>query len=671
MPLKRKGKSRGAIPPLLLLLTVLLPFIVSAPDVLALEVSEVTVDFPLSDVLDIQPEAAVTDTTAGGGDSAGSLEHPGAVARREPWEEDWFAYRQGILKGNLDEAEKRIEKIIAFKRDRGIPNLYAPAAALLVEASQATRQDRYDDAMDLVGFARLLAPDDPAPHFQRARTIWRQNKLRVLSAMDALLEGSGLFFRDLRSFLPWFFGLLLWFLTGLVLASIVTIFLFVPRVFPRMAHDLSHRIKLPQLVLLVALLLLLPAVPLLGVPFLFWIIAVALSMLAHLNNRERIAVGLAVLLLAGTPALVHVLTLAKSFYGPAGSISLYLVERGGEGQQAVETLHKLRLENPDEARIPAVTALVMKRGQRFREAESLLRQSLQLDPESASVHNNLANIMLHNRRIEPAIEQYVRALRYSDDPRIHYNLSQAYRENLQLDEGEKEFKIVQEMDPGFASMLVSLQKEGERRVTMDIYGSVGSYLKDALSLDQDNRAWRGNLWSAIMPGVPFKFAWAVFPVAAMLLFAGWPLGARKRFSHRCRKCNRLHCSACSQSSADLMCAQCRQIFMIRAGVDPASRVKKMMQIMRFQRRQSFLSRILTILLPGMGHIYTGAGWQSLVLITFTMLFWTKWVLWNGFFRNVNMLDIQSGATTKSVFGVLLFLFYLLALRGVGTRLEGK
>jgi hypothetical protein len=95
----------------------------------------------------------------------------------------------------------------------------------------------------------------------------------------------------------------------------------------------------------------------------------------------------------------------------------------------------------------------------------------------------------------------------------------------------------------------------------------------------------------------------------------------------------------------------------------------MMQILRFTKTRALISRIATVLLPGMGHIYLGAGWQSLVLIMLTVLFWTKYILWYGVFRNTTLLDIQASLFSRIVFGLLLGVFYLLALKDVGDRLE--
>jgi tetratricopeptide (TPR) repeat protein len=629
---------------------------------LAIEVSEVTVDFPLSEVLDIKaPDSDATAQVSPGGTST--------KIWRASWEDDWYAYRQNVLRGNFSEAEKRLEKVLAHRKKRGIPNLFSPAAALLVEASAARKQGRYEDALKIIAYAKELAPDDPGPHFQRARTIWRQNQLRALSSLDALLEGWGAFFKDFRSFFPWGMGVALWLLVAMTVSSLLTILLFTPRVIPRIAHDLSHIIKVPQWLWLTAIPIVLGAVVIFGLPLIIWVLLVALIMILHLTKQERVAVSLALLFLSALPLLIHVLSLSESYYSDSRPYLIYMAERGGEGSKTLEDLHKLRVKEPDNSQVLSALGVVLKRSGRIREAESYLLKAMEISPDTPAIINNLGNVLVQTGRVDAAIEHYRQALRYDDIPLIHYNLSQALRENLQLEEGEKEFRIAQEKAPELASSLMAQQQQDGQRVTVDIYGEASRYLVDSFSLDEEGRQWREDLWSGIVPMIPFTVSWVLFPASAAILFLGLPLSGRFNLSRRCRRCNKMHCHKCSQSSTDVLCAQCRQIFIVRSGVDPASRVKKMMHILRFTKTRALVSRVATVLLPGMGHIYLGMGWQSLVFITLSVMFWTKWVMWYGVFRNTTILDIQAGLFSRVFFGILLGAFYLLALKKVSDRLE--
>jgi len=646
----------------ILVLSLFISTILPAGASLAIEVSEVTVDFPLSEVLDIKVPESDTSAQVNQGSTPGKV-------WRAPWEDDWYAYRQNILRGNFDEATQRLEKVLAHRKRNGIPNLFNPAAALLVEASSARKQGRYDDALRIIAYARDLAPDDPSPHFQRARTIWGQNQLRALSSLDALLEGWGAFFRDFRSFFPWGMGVAIWLLVALTISSLLSILLFTPKVLPRIAHDLSHIVKFPQWLWLSAILIMLATAAIVGVPIILWVLLVALLMMLHLTNQERVAVCLALFFLLALPLLIHVLALSDAYYSDSRPYLIYMAERGGEGARTLEELHQLRIKEPENSQVRAVLGVILKRSGRMREAESYLLQALEISPDSPAIINNLGNVLFQTGRVDAAIGHYRQALRYEDDPRIHYNLSQALRENLQLEEGEREFRIAQERAPELSSSLMAQQQQGRQRVTVDIYGEVSRYLLDSLSLDQGGRQWRETLWSGIVSVIPFSVSWFMFPASAVILLLGWPLGGRLSLSRSCRRCNRIHCHKCSQSSTEGLCAQCRQIFIVRSGVDPASRVKKMMQILRYTKTRALVSRVATVLLPGTGHVYLGAGWQSLAFITLSVMFWTKWILWYGVFRNTTSLDIQAGLFSRVFFGIFLGAFYLFALKNVGDRLE--
>ncbi|TNF47603.1 tetratricopeptide repeat protein [bacterium] len=664
MPLKRKGNFfvlRTVTGFSVLLLT--LTFFLSTP-ALAVEVSELTVDFPLVDVLDI-PQGEEAENSEGG---QARVPPPGF---RAPWEDDWFAFRQNALRGNLVEAEKYLDRIENYRIDSGIPNLYIPAAALLFEASRAKEQSRYKDAYELIEYAIRLAPDDPASNFQMARTKWHQNQFRALASLDAVLEGLGKFTRDFRSILPWALGLVLWIFSSLLAASVITILLFALRVFPRIAHDLAHLTKMPQWAWYIIVPAVLGILLLTGLAFTLWIMLIALLMVAHLSSRERVAVALAVFLLISLPLLIHILALSDAFYGGTTGLTVYKAEMGGEGMRTIEELHKLRINNPDDPRILSALAIVLKRGQRGKEAEGLLRQAIDINPEYAPILNNLANIMLGSGRSEQAIEYYRRALRFSDDARIHYNLSQALRESLQLDEGEREFLLAQEIDPDLTGSLSAVRREGQQRVTIDIFGSMKEYLAGALKLNPDGKQWREILWSGFIPKVPFGLSWFVFPGASFFILLTWPLGAKLATASRCRQCNQLHCPKCTESSMEELCSQCRHIFVVRTGVDPASRVKKMMQIMRFKRKRGLVARGSTVLLPGMGHVLLGTGWPALVMIAITMGFWAKWVLWYGLFRNTTMLQIQTGSTGRIIFVSIFIIYYAIALLSIGRRLEER
>ncbi len=631
---------------------------------IAAEVSEVTVDFPLSEILDLAP-AGVTD------DKTDNRAEPEVVVPRASWEEEWFTYRQKSLRGNQAGAVKHLDNINNYRLKAGIPNLFIPTAALLFESSQARKQARYDDALQLINYASKLSPDDPSPHFYRARTLWKQSNFRVLSSMDAVLEGWVAFVRDFRSVFPWMFGFLTWILTGIIVACIVSIFLYAVRVIPRIAHDISHLIHIPQWVIYLAVPVVMGVLLLTWFPFIWWIVAIAFIAFFHATVRERIALTACLVLLVCVPLLVHVMALGNSFSSGSREITLYTAEMAGQGEKIVRELETLRTKYPQDADVLVAMAAVLKRDGNLVGAETMLKKASILNPESAVVTNNLANIMLARGKIENSVDQYKKALRHSDDVLIHYNLSLALHENLQLEEGGREFQKAQSMDPDLIGKITSNRGEGGESYVLDIYTDKKTYYFSALKLDDMSRQWRNTLWGGVLPWISFSVSLIAFPIAGVLMLAGWPLSKALFSSSRCRRCGRLHCVKCSESSKDDLCSQCRQIFYVRTGVDPASRVRKMMQIMRFNRRRTLAARILTVILPGSGHASVGEGIKAVVLIMISAIFWLKWILWHGLFRSTTMLEIQPGMFMRIIFAVFFLVYYIFVFRSLGKIMEDK
>ncbi len=625
----------------------------------AMEVSEVSVDYPLAPALGLPPGPE----GASPGPALAST-----VAPRAGWEESWFAYRENVRRGNAAGGEEQLAKTILFRQERGIPDLPAPAAALLYEAAQAAQQKRFEDALRLTDLARKLSPSDPATHFLRASVIFRENRLHVLSSLEAWLDGWAALFRDYRSFFPWLLNQAVWLTGALLLSAVIFILVQAYQVFPHLAHDLSHFTGgmawpwyiLPPLALVACLLT--------GLGFLWWLLAVPLALVFHLRPRERLSLAVGVALLASLPALILALTLGKAYHGPSPSRVLFEVERAGDGLNGMAAL-KPFLEGATDPRFPLAAALLHKRAGDLAGAEMWLGKAAALSPQNPAVLNNLGNVMLLTGRVDDAIRQYQAAIKLSEDARIHFNLSQAYRANLQLEEGERELSTAQSLDPGTLSQYTSVTLEGGLSPTADITGTMKDSVSSLLAPTGDALAFRDALWKEILPGIPFGSAIPLFLGAALALLVSFPLAGWLEPSSRCGKCGRLFCVRCTRPNKEGICAQCNQVFVVRTGVDPAHRVRKMIQIMKFKKRTILQARVSTVLFPGAGHTLLGHPWPGLMFIFLTSAFWTKWITWHGVYRPATRLPLVDGLAGQVFFFMLFGLCYLVALRGIGNLLE--
>jgi len=495
---------------------------------LAAEVSEVTVDFPLSEILDIKPAGAKT-----AGDAIAS--QPVGTAKHASWEDEWFAYRQKSLRGNNKGASEHLDKVNAYRMSAGIPNLFIPSAALMYESSQARRQGRYDDALRLVNYASLLSPDDPAPHFYRARTLYKQNKLRILSAIDAVFEGWVTFARDFRSSFPWMVGFAVWILTGIIIASIVSIFIYTIRIIPRISHDISHLVRLPQWVINLSFPLLMAVLLFIWLPFIWWVVAIAFIPFLHATGRERVALSAGLIFLVCIPLLVHVMALGNNFNSGFKGILLYDSEMSGEGPAVIRKLETLRTRYPRDSEVLVAMAAVLRRDGNINGAQGFLKKAAILNPESGIIINNAANLLYAKGQIPAAIDQYKKALRYTDNTIIHYNLSLALQENLQLEEGGREFQKAQSMDPDLISRITTNRPDGVENIVRDIFPARKTFFLSALKLDDLGRQWRNTMWGGVVPWISFAVALIGFPLAGIIMLAGYPLSKTFFSSGICRR----------------------------------------------------------------------------------------------------------------------------------------
>jgi hypothetical protein len=282
--------------------------------------------------------------------------------------------------------------------------------------------------------------------------------------------------------------------------------------------------------------------------------------------------------------------------------------------------------------------------------------------------NNLGNIAFERGRVEEAIRQYQAALRASDEGRIHFNLSQALRQNLQLDEGAREFTAAQSRDPEAVTEFSSFS-EGNRRLTADLFAMGRGSLRRALAPDAGGLRFRDELWKGILPGLSWGQALLVLPGLACLVLAGWGLPRSLDPAVRCPKCGRHFCLRCTRTNREGFCSQCHQIFVVRTGVDPANRVRKMMQIMNFHKGSAFSARIGTIILPGLGNSAADSPVVALLFLLVSSGFWTAWVMWGGLLRSATALDGAAGAGARIAFFLAFGLFYFIALRDIARRLE--
>lgn len=125
-----------------------------------------------------------------------------------------------------------------------------------------------------------------------------------------------------------------------------------------------------------------------------------------------------------------------------------LLSAGQDAVAACQTAVELAKDDPKEFEYLGVA---LRRAGRCAEAETSLRRSLELRPESASTYLNLANVLSDRGWVQEAVEAYRTALRL--DPRMtaaRFSLALVLLEHGQRDEPQRLLHQVVEEAPDFA-----------------------------------------------------------------------------------------------------------------------------------------------------------------------------------------------------------------------------
>jgi hypothetical protein len=215
------------------------------------------------------------------------------------------------------------------------------------------------------------------------------------------------------------------------------------------------------------------------------------------------------------------------------------------------------------------------------------------------------------------------------DPQIaasYFNLSAAHRDQLMLKESETEYNKAKELDPDRISYYVNILGPSYNRILID-----ETFTKEWLT-----RRFADQLFSMAgkhLKGFAFFWENALYLIAPMVMFiALFPLHyVRKRFgiARRCVKCGAVYCRRCQTSvQMDLVCSQCIHVFEKQSGVEVKQRTKKIIEIRRYMDEKMETRRILGILIPGGGYIYSGRFLKGFLLLSFIVVLLVYAFFWD-------------------------------------------
>lgn len=591
----------------------------------------------------------------------------------------WNRWRKAVTEMRPGDAEAAQRELLTLKEDLAAADLEGFSLGF-VRASEVREQEK--DALGAVTLARVaveLAPDLPYSHLRLARAYFDSDPLVPGRYAGELWAAAQSVFSDprfARSVLADVGAAAL--LALLATASLTLLVLFLRRL-RYLLHDVHHLFPKAarrwQSAAVVFLLLSLPLVFRLGLAPVLVTLFVAVTL--HLAPAERVVAAVMLVLVGLVPSAAGLLATHTAFAGTAAE-DVYLLERGGlqASDAAARVQHRSNENKADFAEQFALARYLARRG-RTADAIALYKQAATRKNGDARLLTNLGNAVLTQGDSDGAAELYMEATQA--DPSLasaFYDLAKVYYRRAtiatneqvgpELDRAQSALTTAQRID---RALLTRQDPPPDRLLANRLLLSPGLSTSEVLALTGDEHGQKiAAQLSVRVLGDFDPFAAAVYPAGFALLFLLIGQVRKGRgVSRPCDKCGRPVCRRCDPELGlgTTLCNQCVHVFARKGAVAGAVKVRKQIEIRRYQRARNRASYLFAALCSGLGHLFSGFPVRG-AIYAFCFLFGVATVfLRDGVVRApygpaplwISMVPV----------GLLIGLVYFLSLRGLYRR----
>lgn len=558
--------------------------------------------------LDEQPSS--TDQATGRGDQDDEVAEvvplpAQGIDSREILSGLWFRYAALVERQKLTEADRLVAAALEFMKREGLRSAPEIAAAFHSQARIALEAGDFDTAKGEFRRALQFDPNLAVAHRGLALALLRGDHA-LFAAVAEWWRGGLSVVRDPESLFLILGNSLLVLYLGLCFGTIAALVLIMWRKAPALLHDLQERTQAklsePAAQILgwsiLALPLLLPIPP-------AWVVAFWSALFfAYLRRADRAIVVGALLLLLSAGPMGRLLT--WHFGTATDSVARALMQsiRTGPDLRHEVALKGVALRYPDEPLFPFLLASAYRAGGHFEESMEMYRRVLEIDSSHARAMVNLGNLHALRHEFSLAQSYYKRATEADPDMALAYfNSHLAYLENFRMEAADAALNQARSVNPELiAGILEGATSEQERRSPQDTTYTPRQIWDRVFELDL--QAPMGETIAHALTTSSTVAGGAA--LLTVLFIPGIGLTPRRAAARRCRRCGRPFCRRCHVvTKTPDHCSQCVHLFILRDGLAPTVRDRKMAEVVSY-RRQSFLGmRLLSLVLPGGGHVIGG------------------------------------------------------------------
>jgi tetratricopeptide (TPR) repeat protein len=560
-----------------------------------------------------------------------------------------------------------LERLYKYRLDRGAANLSLVACFLIRASKHLLQEGNTAAAHAYAEHAIKIAPDFPPAYTHMALVRWNENRLRV----DELVEGlcaylQATFTNYVATAVPLTKMLLLLLFSLLfTIAAFATVSLF--KYFKLLVHDLGHLLPAPlprHFALCCALLAL--CLPLfLGcgviITALCWLV---LLFLYHSRREQQLIVMFALFFLL-SPLLIQVIAQLVTTHTSETFYHAYQVTHENWGEETEPMLARRTGENPSDAGALFALALLHKREGRIGEARQVYTRLLERDPSDCRVWVNLGNTFLAEKKHDQAIAHYTRSIELCPDSvEGHYNLSRVQLLEYLFAESNKNFNRAKQLDADRVDQFLHSYSLTSNRLVVDQIAPVAAYWQRTFAASDDQERLSAQLWNYCFRGISYRYRYGV--VLIILLFVALLCIDRQTFplSLACEYCGCAVCRKCKRPVLEhRLCKQCAAIFKSANDImiSISKKEEQVASIERYQGRTLFAGKLLSVLLPGTGHLLLDHPMRGTAIIFCFFVLLSKLLFWNTLL--VNPWGMITGPAYLSILlvAIPLIILYLYAL----------
>ncbi|MBI5675793.1 MAG: tetratricopeptide repeat protein [Nitrospirae bacterium] len=527
-----------------------------------------------------------------------------------------------------------------YKVDNRFTNMEPYSTALIKKGEEALQNDQKTEAIAFFETAIALSPHLPQSYLNMAKATFSFSPKGFIGSVGYVLDA----WKALTDNLWWSFKTAGMMLASIYIALFAAIGIFIALLalskFRIYLHDIIEDRK--------KIFLMLPSVILVFLGPIFGIFALTLPFWVYLKKKEKAllyslffisAVAIFTIPYLSTFLNAHSEATLRSIINVNSTLYHGNTAYFEKGQEDYETIFSY--------------ALYKKQKGDYNEAiktyENLLGKG-----NDAKIYNNMANCYVGLGDYKNAFLHYDKSLKSRDLASAYYNLSQLKNELFEFKDADAFYKKSLEVNADEVAIFTIIKGHSAKSAVVDeVIDNNG--LRVLAFQRISGKAFSGRI------GNIFTFVQAPFAIFLLLLItAAVTIYDKKTLNKafRCQKCGRILCSGCEEEEIveDDICPKCYKTLSRTTELNPKDRMSKKIEINRYREERNYKLRIMTLFLPGSGHIYFDELIPGFLFLFLFLFLISSAFIWGLLMPSVIMAPFAHTVTWLSIAGIIIFYF---------------